>query len=65
MSKQQDINDAHTLLVEADAQLSGLRNLTVNASETTIDHLTGFEFNMLLQPANERVVKAMKLIEAV
>jgi hypothetical protein len=56
------MTDPHTLLVEADAQLKGIINLVAPASEQTLDHLTGFELSMTLQPIAERIEKALKLL---
>lgn len=53
----------HTLLVEADAQINGLINLAVPASDQSIDFLTGYQLMQLLQPIADRIEKAMKLVE--
>lgn len=55
---------SHTLIVEANAQLNGIRNMMVDISDAPLHYLTGFELSMLLKPVAERLAQAMQIMEA-
>ena len=54
--------DPHTLLIEANAQLNGIRNLTAEAPDEPLSCLSGYELYMLLEPITERLKIAIELI---
>lgn len=58
-----DMEDTHLILSEANAQLNGIRNLTVEAGDGGLYWLKAFELDMLLKPVTERLERAMQLLE--
>jgi len=56
------LSDAHTALTEALGMVDGLSSLAAQVSEASCQ-LTGWEFMTLLMPVQDRMKKAMDLIE--
>ena len=54
---------AHQMLVEAHAAISGLRNLTVDVPDEGLSFLKPFELDMLLKPIQQTIDDARKAIE--
>jgi hypothetical protein len=56
------VNDIHSVLVETQAYVEGLRNLTVE-SDGTFNHLTAFQFDMLLRPISDALTQGLVALE--
>ena len=57
------MSDPHTLLTEASCQVNLLSSMMRNIGAAELDNFKGYEILMFLEPAQERLKQAIRLIE--